>query len=155
MNYKRLIISLALPQIAGLVGAVFTAPAIGEWYAFLNKPSFSPPNWLFGPAWVLLYFLMGVSVYLIWQKIGESEKAKSAFWLFWIHLFFNAIWSPIFFGLQNTALAFADIIIIWLMIVVLMLKFWKINRWAAYLLAPYLLWVSFASVLNYFIWQLN
>ena len=155
MSYKRLIISLALPQLAGIVGAFFTSPAIPGWYANLIKPSFSPPNWLFGPVWITLYILMGISVYLIWQKIKQNKKAVGTLWLFWTHLFFNAIWSIIFFGLQNPGLAFINIIIIWLMIVVLIIKFWRINRWAAYLLIPYLLWVSFASALNCFIWYLN
>jgi len=155
MNYKRLIISLALPQLAGLVGSVFTTSAIPNWYAALEKPSFSPPNWIFGPAWILLYILMGISVYLIWQRVNENKTARGALWLFWIHLFFNAIWSIIFFGLHNPGLAFTDIIIIWLLIVVLMIKFWPINKWSTYLLIPYLFWVSFASVLNYFIWYLN
>jgi len=155
MNYKRLIVCLALPQLAGLVGSVFTTSAIPTWYADLVKPSFSPPNWIFGPAWVLLYILMGISVYLIWQRIEENKKARRMMWLFWIHLFFNAIWSIIFFGLQNPGLAFINIIIIWLFIIALIIKFWKINRWATYLLIPYLLWVSFAGALNYFIWHLN
>ncbi len=155
MNYKRLIISLALPQLAGIVGSLFTTSAIPTWYATLQRPSFSPPNWIFGPAWITLYILMGISVYLIWQRIEKNKTAKGALWMFWVHLFFNASWSIIFFGLQNPGLAFVNIIIIWLLIIALMIKFWKINRWASYLLIPYLLWVSFASVLNYFIWYLN
>ena len=155
MNYKRLIISLALPQLAGIVGSVFTTSAIPIWYATLQRPSFSPPNWLFGPVWILLYILMGISVYLVWQKIDKDKTARGALWLFWIHLFFNAIWSIIFFGLHNPGLAFVNIIIIWLLIIILMVKFWKINKWSTYLLIPYLLWVSFASALNYFIWYLN
>jgi len=155
LNYKRLIISLALPQLVGIVGSFFTTPAISTWYATLKRPSFSPPNWLFGPAWITLYILMGISVYLIWQKVEKNKKARSVMWLFWVHLVFNASWSVIFFGLQNPGLAFVNIIIMWLLIVVLMIKFWRINRWASYLLIPYLLWVSFASVLNYFIWYLN
>jgi translocator protein len=148
MNYKRLIISLAFPQLAGIVGSLFTISTIPTWYATLEMPSFSPPNWLFGPVWILLYILMGISVYLIWQK-----KCRTL--LFWVHLFFNALWSIIFFGLQNPGLAFVNIIIIWLLIVVLMVQFWKVRKLSTYLLIPYLLWVSFASVLNYFIWYLN
>lgn len=161
MNYKRLTISLALPQLAGIVGSFFTTPAISTWYATLQRPSFSPPNWLFGPVWITLYILMGISVYLIWSAYAKASadkqknKAKSAMILFWIHLFFNSIWSIIFFGLQNPGLAFINIIIIWVLIIVLMVKFWKINRWATYLLILYLLWVSFAGVLNCFIWYLN
>jgi len=155
MNYKRLIISLILPQLAGLVGSFFTTSAIPTWYATLQKPSFSPPNWIFGPVWISLYILMGISIYLIWQRIEENKKARGVMWLFWIHLFFNAIWSIIFFGLHNSGLAFINIIIIWILIIVLMFKFWPINRWSTYLLIPYLFWVSFASALNYFIWYLN
>lgn len=157
MNYKKLAASLTLPQLAGALGAAFTSPAIPNWYANLAKPSFSPPNWIFGPAWITLYLLMGISIYLIWSSYSSapSEDKKTAFWLFWIHLFFNAIWSVIFFGLQNPLFALIDIAIIWLLIIVLIVKFWKISKWSAYLLIPYLLWVSFASVLNYFIWYLN
>jgi translocator protein len=149
MNYKRLAISLVLPQLAGLVGSFFTASAITSWYASLAKPSLNPPGWIFGPVWIVLYILMGVAIYMVWNK------NSLIFWLFWLHLFFNAIWSPIFFGLKNPGLAFADIIIIWIFIVVLMVKFRKINKWSVYLLLPYLLWVSFAAYLNYSIWQLN
>jgi translocator protein len=155
MNYKRLAISLILPQLAGFIGSFFTVSAIPNWYATLQKPSFSPPNWLFGPTWILLYCLMGVSVYLVWQKIEEDKKAKKAVWLFWIHLVFNAIWSIVFFGLQNPSLAFANLFIIWILIIALMIIFWKINKNSTYLLIPYLLWVSFAGILNFFIWRLN
>jgi len=151
MNYKRLAVSLVLPQLTGLAGSVFTVPAVTGWYAVLIKPSFSPPNWLFGPMWVSLYFLMGISIYLVWQEVGKTKD----FWLFWVHLFFNAIWTPIFFGLRNPGLALVDIIIIWLFIVVLIVRFWKIKKTSSYLLIPYLLWVSLATALNYFIWHLN
>ncbi len=155
MNLKRLIISLILPQLAGAAGALFTAPAIPTWYAALQKPAFSPPNWLFGPVWLILYLLMGIAVYLIWQKITENDKVKTALWLFWLHLFFNAAWSPVFFGLKNPGLALINIFIIWIFIILLLIKFWKINKLSSYLLVPYLLWVSFATLLNYSIWQLN
>ncbi len=155
MNYRRLVISLIMPQLAGVIGSFFTAPAIPAWYSTLTKPNFSPPNWLFAPVWLSLYLLMGISAYLIWQKTAEQEKAKSALKLFWSHLIFNALWSIIFFGLQNPGLAFLNIIILWILIVILIVKFWKISSWAAYLLIPYLIWVSFASILNYYIWYLN
>ncbi|MFC1748796.1 TspO/MBR family protein [Pseudomonadota bacterium] len=155
MNYKRLIPSLILPQLAGAFGSFFTISAIQSWYVTLEKPSFSPPNWLFGPVWITLYLLMGISVYLIWQKVDKDKEALSAMILFWIHLVFNATWSLSFFGLQNPQLGFANIMIIWLLIIILMVKFWKINRWSTYLLIPYFLWVSFASILNYSLWALN
>ncbi|MFH1142832.1 MAG: TspO/MBR family protein, partial [Candidatus Uhrbacteria bacterium] len=138
MNYKRLIISLALPLAAGFVGSFFTAPAISTWYAELVKPSFNPPGWIFGPMWTVLYILMGISVYLVWQQVDKNKKAKLALWFFWIHLFFNGIWSILFFGLQNPALAFADILIMVALIIVLIILFVRINKWAAWLLVPYL-----------------
>ena len=160
MNYKKLLISLLLPQLVGLLGSLFTVPAISTWYITLNKPVFSPPNWVFGPAWVLLYILMGISIYLVWNSRKEipekrTDYKKVSLWFFGLQLFFNGIWSIIFFGLKNPAWAFVDIIVIWSMIILLMFRFWKINKWATYLLIPYLLWVSFASCLNYFIWFLN
>lgn len=155
MNYKRLFFSLFFPQLAGWLGAIFTTSAIPVWYAALEKPSFSPPNWLFGPVWFLLYVLMGLSVYLIWQKADRNKKARSAMSLFWIHLFFNFSWSYVFFGLKWIGLALVNILIIWAFIVILMKKFSPIDKRAAYLLAPYFLWVSFATVLNAAVWWLN
>jgi len=149
-----------LPQLAGLFGSIFTAPAIPGWYAELAKPSFSPPNWIFAPAWLTLYLLMGIAVYFIWSSYakasgGQGRKVKTAFWLFWLHLFFNAIWSPIFFGLKNPGLAFVNIVIILIFIIILIIKFWPIKKLSACLLIPYLAWVGFASCLNYYIWILN
>jgi len=155
VNLKRLIISLVLPQVAGIIGSIFTTTAISTWYAPLLKASFSPPNWIFGPVWFLLYVLMGISIYLIWQEIEKNERAKSAIIFFGIHLIFNTTWSIVFFGLHKPGLALVNILIIWLFIILLMVKFWYIKKWSTYLLVPYLLWVSFAGVLNYFIWFLN
>jgi translocator protein len=149
----KLFLSLLLPQLAGAVGALFTVSAIPTWYKFLNKPSFSPPNWLFGPAWLTLYLLMGIALYLNWVK--KTKQAKFNVQLFFIHLFFNAIWTPIFFGAKNIFLALIVIIVIWIFIVVMIFKFWKVNKASSLLLIPYLLWVSFATTLNYFVWKLN
>lgn len=155
MNYKKLIISLALPQLAGILGSFATVTAISTWYANLTKPFFNPPNWIFGPVWIILYLMIGISSYLIWQKIESNKKAKQALNLFWLHLVFNASWSLVFFGLQRPGLAFVNIIILWIFILVLIIRFWKINKVASYLLMPYFLWVSFASILNFAIWYLN
>jgi len=155
MNYKRLTISLLLPQLAGLFGVIFTSTAIPTWYATLEKPIFSPPNWIFGPMWTLLYVLMGVSVYLIWQQCGKKKGVENRLYLFWTHLVFNAFWSVIFFGLKNIALALVCILIIWGMIAWMMASFWKIDKRASLLLIPYFLWVSFASALNVSILVLN
>lgn len=166
MNYKRLFISILLPLLAGGFGSLFTRTSVDTWYGTLEKPALAPPNWLFGPVWTLLYLLMGISVYLIWQKRNASlswlpwrrERAdvvSFAFVLFWIHLFFNAIWSIVFFNFHALGWALVNIAVIWLFIVAMMIVFWKVDRRATYLLIPYLLWVSFASALNYGIWMLN
>jgi len=154
-NWLKITISIILCQLAGIVGSFFTVSAIKEWYAFLQKPSFSPPNWLFGPVWVTLYTLMGISLFLIWKKGLDKEKIKNAFNLFLIHLIFNAAWSIIFFGMRNILGGFIEIIIMLILIIILIKKFYKIEKLAAYLLIPYLIWVSFATFLNLNILILN
>lgn len=149
----KLVFSLFLPQLAGAIGALFTVKAIPTWYATLNKPFFSPPNYLFGPVWLILYLMMGIALYLNWIK--KTKQAKFNVRLFFIHLFFNAIWTPIFFGAKNLFLALIIILIIWALIVMMIFKFWKVNKVSSLLLIPYLVWVSFASLLNYFVWKLN
>ncbi len=145
----KLIFSIGICQIVGIGGAFFTSPAVSSsWYVALEKPFFNPPSWLFSPVWIALYILMGVALYLIWSH-------RSAMILFFIHLFFNGIWSIIFFALRSPFYAFLDIIILWLLILVLVFKFFKIRKAAGYLLLPYLFWVSFAAVLNYYLWILN
>jgi len=152
-----LIIFIVIAHSAGIIGSFFTAPSIDSWYTFLEKPPFSPPNWLFAPAWLTLYTLMGVAAFLVWSSYGHiaGERARTALWLYGIHLVFNALWSVIFFGLKNPALAFLEIILLWVLILTVTLKFYKIRKAAGILLIPYLLWVSFAAALNFFIWQLN
>jgi len=147
--------SLVLPQLAGFVGSLFTTPAIPTWYAGLNKPSFSPPNWLFAPVWLLLYLLMGISLYIIWIKSAENLEAKTARNIFLVHLVFNASWSILFFGLNNPLLGLFNIITIWCFILYLIKAFFGLDKRAAFLLFPYLLWVSFASILNFSIYMLN
>lgn len=149
----KLLLSLILPQLSGLIGSYFTINAIPTWYAHLNKPSFSPPNWLFGPVWLILYVMMGIALYLNWIK--NTKQAKFNVRLFFIHLFFNLIWTPIFFGLKDTLFALYIIIMIWIFILVMIINFRKVNKISSLLLIPYLFWVSFATLLNYFIWKLN
>lgn len=147
--------SIGVCQAAGVIGSFFTAPAIRGWYANLVKPSFTPPGWLFAPVWLVLYTLMGVALYLVWQKGLSNPEVRFAVIFFLIHLVFNATWSIVFFGQQNILLALINIIIIWLMIVGLIVLFSRIEVKAAYLLIPYLCWVSFATILNYSIFRLN
>jgi len=153
-NILKLIASVLISQAAGAIGSLFTVQNIPTWYAGLNKPLFNPPNYLFGPVWISLYFIMGIAFYLVWRK-SETENIKAAVWLFMIQLVLNALWSVIFFGYKNPMLGFMEIIILWVFIVLCIVKFYPISKVAAWLLVPYLLWVSFASVLNFKIWMLN
>jgi len=139
-------------QIAGVIGSIFTAPSITTWYANLQKPAFSPPNWIFGPVWITLYTLMGISLYFVWNK---KKNVKIPLTLFFTQLTLNSIWSIIFFGLQNPFYAFIEIIILWIMILLTIISFFKISKKASLLLLPYIIWVTIATFLNYYIWILN
>lgn len=152
MKLKRLLFSLTLPFLAGALGSIFTVPSIKTWYASIIRPEFAPPNYLFGPVWTTLYFLMGISFYIIWQKAGINSQA-ARFYLF--QLFLNTIWSPAFFGLRSPRLGLIIILALLLSIVHTMKLFSKISKTAEGLLFPYLTWVSFATLLNYFIVLLN
>ena len=154
-NPKLLVFSIVICQLAGVVGSFATTSAIPTWYVTLNKPSFNPPNWIFGPVWVTLYALMGISLYLVWQKVKDNKRAKYSVKIFIAHLLLNSLWSIVFFGFRDLSLALDVIAALWLLIVYVIYLFWKIDKRASYLLIPYLFWVSFASILNYSIWQLN
>ena len=133
-----------------------TRSAITTWYPTLVKPVINPPNWIFAPVWSMLYIMMGIAAGLVWSRIDfEKEAVKKALIFFAVQLALNALWSYLFFGLQNPMLAGIEIVILWLMIFETYTKFVKINKIAGYLLIPYLLWVSFATVLNASIWWLN
>jgi len=151
----KLVASILVCQGAGVVGSLFTSPAISGWYATLQKPSFNPPNWIFAPVWTLLFLLMGVSLYLIWSKGLGNKKTKTAVFIFGVQLILNIVWSIIFFGLQSPLYAFIEIIILWLAILLTIISFSKISKTAAYLLLPYILWVSFAAILNFSIMIIN
>lgn len=154
-KYTKLLISIAMPLLAGTIGSAFTITSIGSWYQTIVKPSFNPPNWVFGPVWTTLYILMGLALWLVWQKGLKKEKYKEAFKYFVIQLIFNSIWSITFFGMQSPGLALLVIAFLWALILITIIRFYAIKKMAAYLLIPYLLWVSFASILNFAIWQLN
>jgi len=154
-DLPKLIVSVIGCELVGFLGTPFTISAIPTWYATLNKPFFSPPNWLFGPAWTLLYFLMGVAFYLIWKQDFKKKKVKTAGMYFLAQLGLNFIWSPIFFGLRAPLLGLIVIVAMWILIVMTMTKFYPLSRLAFYLLIPYLLWVSFATILNGAIVVLN
>jgi benzodiazapine receptor len=154
-NSLKILVSVLVCLAAGGIGTPFTIQSIPTWYATLNKPAFSPPNYLFGPVWTLLYILMGIALYLIWKKGLKTKKVRNALSLFEIQLVLNLIWSPVFFGLKNILLALGIIIVLWIYILKTILAFAKIDKKASYLLIPYILWVSFAAVLNFSVWVLN
>ncbi len=154
-DFSKLLISVAVCELVGLLSTPFTIASIPVWYAGLIKPSFSPPDWIFGPVWTTLYFLMGVSVCLIWKKGINNKEIKIAIYYFLAQLFFNFLWSVIFFGLHLPLVAFIDVIALLVAIVMTMMKFSKISKTALYLLIPYLLWVCFATILNGAIVLLN
>ncbi|MBI2085282.1 MAG: tryptophan-rich sensory protein [Candidatus Aenigmarchaeota archaeon] len=155
INPFNLAIFILLCEMAGLIGSIFTIPATGTWYAELNKPSFSPPNWVFGPVWVALYALMGISACLVFSKGWKNKKIKNAIKTFSLQLILNVLWSIIFFGGKNPFLALVEIIILWTAIFVTIKKFNEISKTAGNLLIPYLAWVSFAAILNLSIVLMN
>lgn len=149
----KIIIALAICFFAEAAGSLFAGNAVITWYPGLEKPGFNPPNWIFGPVWTLLFALMGISLFLIWEK--GNQRRKTALKLFSIQLILNILWSFLFFFLQAPLYAFIEIIILWITILISIIYFYKISKLAAGLFVPYLLWITFAAVLNYFIYILN
>ena len=154
-NWKALAAFILLCEFAGFLGSAFTVPSVSGWYVSLHKPSFNPPDWVFAPVWIILYAMMGVSGYLVWGKVAECKHHHYALYLFGVQLAETVIWSMVFFGFHSPALGLAVIIFLWISIVLTMAVFYMVDRRAAYLLAPYFLWVSFAAVLNFYVWKLN
>jgi len=151
----KLAASILICLTAGLIGAVFTIDSVQTWYKTIEKPSYSPPNWVFGPVWTILYVLMGVSAYLIWVKGLEKKEARMALMFFVTQLALNALWSILFFGMRNPFYGLIEIVFLWAAIAITIQKFYKISRTAAYLQIPYICWVSYAAFLNYGIWRMN
>jgi tryptophan-rich sensory protein len=151
----KLVVSIIACLAASAIGSVFTRGAIPTWYANLEKPFFTPPNWLFAPAWTLLYILMGIAAFLVWRKGLENRGVRIALIVFLIQLALNALWSVVFFGLESPLYGLIVISILWIAILVTIIKFFRISRVASVLMWPYLLWVTFAAVLNSSIWLLN
>ena len=152
MDILKLIICILICQIIGFAGSLFNIKSIPGWYSKQKKPSFNPPNWIFGPVWTLLYLLMGISLYLV---LISGKVTTLAIIIFSIQLFLNLIWTAIFFGMKKPSLAFIEIILLWISILINIIIFYNLSKISAYLLIPYLLWVSFAAVLNFAIWKLN
>ena len=151
----KLAIAVAVSEFAGVVGSVFTVPSISTWYATLARPELAPPNWVFGPVWTTLFALMGVAAFLVWQKGLNRKDVRVALWVFFLQLVLNTLWSIVFFGLHSPGAALIEIAILWVSILATILTFYKVSKAAAYLLLPYIVWVTFAAYLNYAIWALN
>ena len=150
----KLVISIVLCQLAGFLGSLFTTPAIPTWYKTLNKPFFTPPNWIFSPVWISLYILMGISLFMVWRK-QEHPRFKIALILFLIQLILNILWSVVFFGLRIPLLGLIDIVLLWVAILLTIQYCLRISRTAGLLLLPYIIWVSLAVALNFSLWILN
>lgn len=178
LNAIKLLASIIICELAGVLGSVFTYSKISTWYKTLEKPGFNPPGWIFGPVWTTLFLLMGISLYLVWAKDWQTDNkifcSKRKIWNSWsqkffdgkwqkaniilifaVQLFLNVLWSVIFFGMQNPGVAFFELLMLWFAILYTIINFYRISKVAAYLLLPYILWVSFAGILNYFLWILN
>lgn len=159
INWLELFVFVIGSELLGSLGSIFTIPAISTWYANLNKPILTPPNWVFGPVWTTLFALMGIAAYLVFQKLNNKKsnkkQIKNALYFFGLQFIFNILWSFLFFGQKSMLLGLLDIIILWILILITMVKFYKVNKMAGYLLLPYLLWVTLASYLNFMVFLLN
>jgi len=151
----KLAVSVLACLLAAFIGSTATISSIPTWYAYLLKPAFNPPNWIFGPVWTTLFIMMGIAAFLIWDKGLEKKEVRAALGIFGLQLILNVLWSVLFFGLHLPLFAFIDIILLWASILATIIYFYGISAAAAYLLIPYILWVSFASILNLSIVILN
>lgn len=151
----KFIASVALPLAVGGVAGFFTSSSVNDWFTTINKPSFNPPAWLFAPVWTTLYLLMGIAFFIIWTKAAKGPLKRKAFIFYFVQLALNFCWSFIFFYAREIGWALVDITLLWLMILLTIIYFSKISKPAAWLLVPYIAWVSFATALNFAIWQLN
>lgn len=154
-NWVKAVVAFAIPQVVGFTGSLFTDNSEGSWFQTLAKPAWNPPGWFFGPVWTLLYILMGLALYIIWKKDAPARLKRPAILLWSLQMFFNFLWSFIFFGLHRMNLAFYEMLVLWVLILLTIFAFARISKEAAWLLVPYISWVSFAALLNYTIWQMN
>jgi tryptophan-rich sensory protein len=151
----RLLVAIGVPLAVGVLSGVATAQGVESWYPTLVKPAFNPPAWVFAPVWTILYLMMGVAAYLVWQRGLSTAGVRTALVLFALQLVLNGLWSVLFFGMHSPGLALVEIVVLWVAIAATVLHFWRVTPIAGGLLLPYLAWVSFAAVLNGAIWWLN
>lgn len=151
----RFAASIALCEGVGLVAGALTAEGVRGWYAGIEKPSFTPPGWIFGPVWTILYLMMGTALYLVWRRWDGSPAVRTALAVFGVQLLLNGLWSLLFFGMRNPLAGLIEIVALWAAILATIALFWRISRPAGALLMPYALWVTFAAVLNWSLYRLN
>jgi len=150
-----IIIAVLLCLLIGFISSIVTQTSLTTWYANLKKPWFNPPNWVFAPVWILLYLMIGSAAGIIWSQGFHHKWVKTALYHFGFQLLLNAAWSIFFFGLENPLFALLDIIALFILLLFTIKRFKIVSRTAAYLLAPYTIWIAFAMALNFKIWQLN
>ena len=154
-EYPKIIASILIPLIVGFIGSIATITEIPTWYAALSKPTWSPPNWLFGPVWTTLYILMGIALYLVWREGLHRQDVRFAILIFGVQLVINLLWSVVFFSFHALFGSFILVMLLWLAILANIIAFLIISKWAGLLLVPYIVWVSIASYLNYSVYLLN
>ncbi len=152
---RDLLVSMLIAELAGVINSVFTASSIPTWYAGLERPWWTPPSWIFNPAWFVLYILVGISAYFVWEVRHQRKEAESALVFYGVQLLFSSFWGIIFFGLQEIGLALAEIFVLWLLIIYTMILFFRVSKPAGWVLVPYLIWVSYTMVLNASIFSLE
>ncbi len=160
MNIKfgeipKLAVSVLICLIAGFLGSLATTPSIPTWYASLTKPAWTPPNWLFGPIWTILYILLGVAAFIVWREGFQRKEVKIALGIFSLQLILNILWSVVFFAFRSILGAFIIILIFWIMILITIITFYRVSKPAAIILIPYITWVTIAAALNYTVYILN
>jgi len=147
--------AILIVELVGAIGVIFTFPALAGWYATLNKPWFNPPGWVFSPVWTMLYALMGIAVWLVWEKGLKNKKVRASLFAFGGQFVLNVLWSILFFGLHSTLYGLVDIMLLLIAIAFTIIKFYSVSKTASALLVPYILWVGFAAALNFYVWRLN
>lgn len=154
-SIPKLVASVLFCVIVGSLGSLITITGPGSWYASLQKPFFTPPSWLFAPVWITLFTLMGIALYLVWQSGTQRREVRFALVAFGVQFVFNVAWSFLFFGLESPLLGLVDIVLLWIMIAVTIVLFYRVKKTTFFLLVPYIIWVSIATALNYNIYILN
>ena len=154
-SFPEIALSIGICLLVGFLSGFATQSAVGDWYGTLTKPFLNPPNWIFGPVWTVLYLLMGLSAGLVWSKGFHHKWVKTALYHFGFQLILNGLWSIVFFGFKNPLFGLLVVIALWILILLTIKWFRVVSKQAAYLLYPYLAWVSFATYLNFSIWLLN